>query len=179
MPPAGARLRLGDEESLRRKVPPAGCAELRYAWSQEAEGKHCAIAPVLRVRVLRGVGVERLGYVEQRLHLNRVQPLAARITSRERAALRGVVDAELVAAVRHPHDVAHPGQAAIDLVAAEPAGGEADEPSGRRVEDRVMAASLPVSTEQGPFFGVELRPEQLGIAADVAVELGERIGDVL
>src|ERR1019366_10098323 len=93
----------------------------------------------------------------------------------ERAALRGVVDAELVAAVRHPHDVAHPGQAAIDLVVAEPPGGEADEPPGRRGEDRVMPASLPVSTEQVPFLGVELRPDQLGIAADVAGELGERI----
>ncbi len=57
--------------------------------------------------------------------------------------------------------------------------GEADQPARRRVKNHVMAAALPVATEQPPFLGVELRVEQRGIAADVAVELGERLGDVL
>jgi hypothetical protein len=47
------------------------------------------------------------------------------------------------------------------------------------VEHRALAAALPVAAEQAPFLGVKLLAEQLGIAADVAVELGERLGDVL
>jgi len=39
-----------------------------------------------------------------------------------------------------------------------------------------MATSLPVATEHAPFLGVELRLEELRITADVAVELGERLG---
>ena len=42
-----------------------------------------------------------------------------------------------------------------------------------------MATSLPVATEQAPFLCVEMGLEELRIAADVAVEFGERLADVL
>jgi hypothetical protein len=108
-----------------------------------------------------------------------VQPLATRVPAWQRTALRGIVEAELVPAVGHPHDVAHPGEAAIDLVAAQAAGGQADQPTGRRVEQHAPAASLTVAAEQAPFLGIELLAEQLGIAADLALQLRKRLGDVL
>jgi hypothetical protein len=58
-------------------------------------------------------------------------------------------------------------------------GGQADQPAGGRVEHHAMATPLPVAAEQAPFLWIELLSEQLRIAADVAVELGERLGDVL
>ncbi len=43
----------------------------------------------------------------------------------------------------------------------------------------MLATSLTVAAEQAPLLGVELLPEQLRIAADLAVQLRKRLGDVL